>query len=309
MTEPRLIATGLRFPEGPIALRDGSVLLVEVARGTLTRVEPDGRVSVVAELGGGPNGAAIGPDGAVYVANNGGVCEWREIDGHLYPGRTSAQHRGGSIQRYDQGSGMLDTLYDAYDGHRLLAPNDLVFDREGDFWFTDAGCSTSDGRRYGALYHARADGSKIVRARGGLVYANGVGLSPDERVLYVADTVLGRVWALDVESPGVLAKPASPFSPGRVIATLPGHRMCDSLAVEADGRVCVATMDFATLDSGITIVGVDGAIEYHRYPGVLATNICFGGADRQDAWVTCGASGQLFMTRWPRRGLPLHFER
>ena len=63
----REIARGLQFPEGPIAMDDGSVLLVEIARGTLTRVTPDGRVSVVADLGGGPNGAAIGPDGALHI--------------------------------------------------------------------------------------------------------------------------------------------------------------------------------------------------------------------------------------------------
>jgi sugar lactone lactonase YvrE len=67
----RTVVTGLFFPEGPIALTDGSVLVVEIARSTLTRVDPDGETSVVAECGGGPNGAAIGPDGAVYVCNNG----------------------------------------------------------------------------------------------------------------------------------------------------------------------------------------------------------------------------------------------
>jgi len=71
MNELKVIAEGLRFPEGPIAMADGSVLLVEIARGTLSRVR-DGRVEVVADLGGGPNGAAIGPDGACYVCNNGG---------------------------------------------------------------------------------------------------------------------------------------------------------------------------------------------------------------------------------------------
>ena len=64
MAEMKLIADGLKFPEGPIAMPDGSILLVEIARGTLTRVTPDGKKEVVAEPGGGPNGAAIGPDGA-----------------------------------------------------------------------------------------------------------------------------------------------------------------------------------------------------------------------------------------------------
>src|SRR5581483_9040404 len=94
------IATGLQFPEGPVAMADGSVVLVEIRRGTLTRVTPDGRRATIAELGGGPNGAAIGPDGAVYVCNNGGAWEWEPGDTHL-PAGPPPVYRGGSIQRVD----------------------------------------------------------------------------------------------------------------------------------------------------------------------------------------------------------------
>ena len=71
----KVIATGLEFPEGPIAMKDGSILLVEIKRGTLTRVLPTGEQEIVAELGGGPNGIAIGPGGQCYVCNNGGF-DW-----------------------------------------------------------------------------------------------------------------------------------------------------------------------------------------------------------------------------------------
>src|SRR5437879_248960 len=73
-----ILAEGLAFPEGPIALDDGSVILVEVRGATLKRVRPDGRAEVLAVLGGGPNGAALGPDGAVYVCNNGGY-PWSQL--------------------------------------------------------------------------------------------------------------------------------------------------------------------------------------------------------------------------------------
>jgi gluconolactonase len=304
---PVAIASGLRFPEGPVALRDGALLVVECAGAALTRIDPDGKVHRVAELGGGPNGAALGPDGALYVTNNGGVYAWREVQGQRFPVPASLEHPGGCIQRVDLRSGTVHTLYDACDGRRLIAPNDLVFDRQGGFWFTDSGCATPDGRRYGAIYYALPDGSKIVRARGHFVFPNGVGLSPDERVLYMADSLLARLWAFDIEAPGVLAPPPSPLRPGRVVATLPGHQVCDSLAVEASGRVCVATMDLATLSSGITVIAPDGAHEFVPYPGMMVTNICFGGDHAATAWVTCGGSGLVFRSRWPRSGLVLNF--
>ena len=81
----REVTRGLRFPEGPIAMADGSVLVVEIEGARLTRVLPDGTKQTVAELGGGPNGAAIGPDGACYVCNNGGFHWFRE-GGGIRPG-------------------------------------------------------------------------------------------------------------------------------------------------------------------------------------------------------------------------------
>ena len=101
--EMTLVAEGLGFPEGPVALADGSVLLVEIRRGALSRVRPDGGVERLVQLGGGPNGAAIGPDGAVYICNNGGRFTYRERDGLTFPSHTPPEHVGGSIQRVELG--------------------------------------------------------------------------------------------------------------------------------------------------------------------------------------------------------------
>ncbi len=298
-----LVAEGLRFPEGPVAMADGSVIVTEIMTGVLTRVAPDGARTTVAQVGGGPNGLAVGPDGALYVCNNGGRFSYHEVDGLLIPGDTPPEHVGGSIQRVDVATGGVETVYEACEGRRLLAPNDLVFDGAGGFWFTDHGTSDAEGRRHGALYWAKADGSRIVRARHGLYTPNGVGLSPDGRVVYMADTLTGRLWAFDVTGEGELA-PATLGAPGRVVVTLPGLQLFDSLAVEADGRVCVATI----LNGGISAVTPKGEVEHFAVPDLITTNIAFGGADMRDAWITASATGRLYRTRWPRPGLKLAYD-
>ena len=298
----QLVAEGLQFPEGPIAMADGSVIITEIKAGVLSRITPDGKRTVFAETGGGPNGAAVGPDNAIYVTNNGGSFEWLEQAGMTIPGPTPASHVGGSIQRIDLTTGAITTVYDTCDGRRLIGPNDLVFDKTGGMWFTDHGASTPEGRRYGALYYARPDGSKIVRHRDHIISPNGVGLSPDESVVYAADTQLGRLWAFDISAPGELAPPPG-FAPGRVICNLPGYQLLDSLAVEAGGKVCVATI----INGGITAFDPDGSTEHFPVPDLVTTNICFGGADMRDAWITASSTGRLYKCRWPRPGLTLNF--
>jgi gluconolactonase len=300
--EIELVAEGFEFPEGPVAMADGSVILTEIKAQRLTRVSPDGRRETLVEVPGGPNGAAIGPDGAIWITNNGGSFAWLDNQGLTIPGPTPPTHTGGSIQRYDLATGKLETVYEACDGRRLIGPNDLVFDKAGGFWFTDHGCSTSEGRKFGALYYAKADGSHIRRQRDHIISPNGVGLSPDERTVYVADTQLGRLWAFDVTEPGVLG-PGPGFAPGHVVCNLPGYQLLDSLAVEASGKVCVATI----INGGITAFDPDGTTEHYPFPDLICTNICFGGADMMDAWVTASSTGKLYKARWPRPGLRLAF--
>ena len=300
--EFELVAEGLEFPEGPIAMADGSVILTEIKGQRLTRVRPDGTKELVVNTGGGPNGAAVGPDGAIYITNNGGSFEWLDTGGLTIPGPTPPSHTGGMIQRFDLKTGALTTVYDSCDGQRLIGPNDLVFDKAGGMWFSDHGCSTPEGKKYGAIYYAKPDGSHISRQRDHLISPNGVGLSPDEAVVYVADTNLGRLWAFDVASVGVLGPPNG-FAPGRVVCNLPGYQLLDSLAVEAGGKVCVATI----INGGITAFALDGTTEHFAFPDLVVTNICFGGDDMMTAWITASSTGKLFKARWPRPGLKLNF--
>ncbi len=248
MSEIREIASGLEFPEGPVCLPDGSILVVEIKRGTLSRIQPDGSVKIAAETGGGPNGAAIGPDGAVYVCNNGGF-EWLDAGGLTLPGNQPADYTGGSIQRVELGTGRVETLYRECGGNPLRGPNDLVFDSQGGFWFTDHGKMRERDRDRGGLYYALPDGSRIVEAVFPLDSPNGVGLSPDEKRLYVAETHTGRVFAWDLAGPGEITSSLR----GQLVAGLPGHQLLDSLAIDAEGNVCVATI----VNGGITIISPD----------------------------------------------------
>jgi gluconolactonase len=301
--ELELVTEGLQFPEGPIAMADGSVVLVEIKRQTLTRVTPGGRQEIVAELGGGPNGAAIGPDGAVYVCNNGGFAWVERDDGFLAPHGTAADYTSGSIQRVDLKTGAVATVYDSCDGRPLRGPNDIVFDQEGGFWFTDLGKSDGDSMHMGHLLYARPDGAMIRRVREGMITPNGVGLSPDGRTVYVAETHTSRVWAFPVAGPGALGESGDLWTGGAVLGPLPGYQLLDSLAVEADGKVCVATI----VNGGITAFDPAGGTEHFPVPDPITTNICFGGADMRDAWITASGTGRLYKARWPRPGLKLNF--
>lgn len=301
----QLVAEGLQFCEGPVAMRDGSVILVEMKAQRVTRVLPDGRKEVIAEIPGGPNGLAIGPDGALYLANNGGAWGWAEGPAHL-PGAPPKRYAGGSIQRVDIRTGAVTTLYEACDGLPLNSPNDLVFDNQGGFWFTCYGQSDGEVRRMGALYYARADGSKITRWRSELISPNGVALSPDGREVYMSDCMVGRLYAFDLTAPGVMAPQGalSNGAVGRVVATLPGYQWLDSMKVEANGNVVVATL----FNSALTTFNPrTGAYKQVAFNDPVTTNLVFGGADMRDLWVTCASSGKLYRMRWPRPGLKLAY--
>ncbi|MBT6792749.1 MAG: SMP-30/gluconolactonase/LRE family protein [Gammaproteobacteria bacterium] len=296
-----VMTQGLAFPEGPVALSDGAVLVVEIQRGTLTRVAEDGTQSIVAELGGGPNGAALGPDGHCYICNNGGF-EWHKgRDGRIFPGEQPANYTGGRIERVDLKTGAVETLYEACNGERLKGPNDLVFDQTGGFWFTDHGKTSPRTRDRTGVFYAAADGSRIEEVIFPMEAPNGIGLSPDEKTLYVAETPTGRLWAYAIASPGALDVDI----PRRMLAQRPDFHMFDSLAVDASGNVCVATL----ITGGITSHSPDGsAVEFFAMPDVLTTNIAFGGEDLQTAYITLSSTGKLIKATWPTPGLRLNFQ-
>jgi gluconolactonase len=181
-----------------------------------------------------------------------------------------------------------------------------VFDTAGGFYFTDLGKRRARDRDHGGLYYALPDGSRIAEIAYPIVSANGVGLSPDGKIVYVADTEAARLWAFDLEAPGVIRRAPFPSSHGgRLVASLPGFQRFDSLAVEANGNICVATL----IAGCITVVSPAGQVlRQVKVPDVFPTNICFGGPGLRTAYVTLSAAGQLAAMDWPDPGLRLTYE-
>jgi gluconolactonase len=284
-----VIAEGLAFPEGPVVLPDGSIVVMEMMAGRVTRAWGGGRTEVVAEPGGGPNGAQLGPDGALYVCNNGGG--W------------SGEYGGGRIERVDLASGLVERLYDSVDGNLLGAPNDMVVDAEGGIWFTDYGHTRARDVGMSGIYYCRADGREICEAQfGGLGY-NGIGLSPDGRTVYVASTSTARLCRFEVTGPGILAQGEGMRGGERLVGHAPGESAFDSLAVTASGAVCVATV----IEGGVATYRPDGERSYIPMPDSFVTNIAFGGGDMRDAYLTFSETGRLVKMRWAEPGLKLNF--
>ncbi len=304
MSGLKVLAEGLRFPEGPVARPDGSVVLVEVGGNKITHVAPDGSKLEIAGTSGGPNGAAVGADGALYVCNNGGF-KWVEEKGGLRPVGQSEDYSGGRIERVDVESGEVNVLYTECEGSALCAPNDIYVDRDGGLWFTDLGQSRPFTRDQGGVYYARPDGAYITPVIHPMLTPNGIGMSPDESVLYVSETEGGRLWAFDIRGPGEIARKPWP-SPhgGRFIGGYEGFQRLDSLAVEACGNICVGTL----VRGGITVYSPDGGmVDFVAMPDVMCTNICFGGPGLTTAYVTLSFSGRLASVDWPRAGLATNF--
>jgi gluconolactonase len=298
------IASGLRFPEGPVAMPDGSVILVEIEAGRVTRFWGQGKSETVAVTGGGPNGLAVGPDGMLYLCNNGGF-EWTNTQGLLVPHGAAHAWSGGSIQRIDPGNGKVETLYTHAGEVQLRGPNDIVFDDAGGFWFTDHGKTFDRSRDRVGVFYAKADGSHIEEVIFPLENPNGIGLSPDGKRLYVAETFTAKLWAYDLVSPGKLSA-AEGLTPGggHFLYGAGGYSWFDSLGVEASGNICVATIGIGA----ISVVSPDGQLVDQVTTGdPFTTNICWGGPDLKTAYITLSGTSRLVATEWARPGLALHY--
>jgi gluconolactonase len=224
------------------------------------------------------------------VSNNGAV--WETKNGGLIPG---AQREPGRIERVDLATGRFERVYESCDGLPLRGPNDLVFDSTGRLWFTDLGVIEDQARVYvGGLFTAEPGGKLTAIYRRSVSY-NGIGLSPDQKHVLVADTLQARIYRFDN-----CAEPQEPIYVGTAL----GPVGFDSLAVTQAGNVCAATV----FEGGITTVTPAGEMSMLRIPEEpYVTNIAFGGEDMRDAYITLLTTGKLVKTRWDEPGLKLAF--
>jgi gluconolactonase len=307
------VVAGLKFPEGPLALAGGGLLFVECWGGTLSHVAPTGEYRSLADLGGRPAGVAPGPDGRLFVCNDGGLNEHEtaaaiaagidlDADVALEPG-------GGSIQVVELDPVTHDVLavetrYAESSGWPIGAANDLVFDEWGGCYFTDFVKRNRRMMTRGRVCYIEPGGAGARDVIAPIDTPNGIGLAPDGRTLYVAQADHARLWAFDVHGPGEVATGRGPSRGGRLLCTAPGASGFDSLGVDGEGYIVVAT----TGTGHLTVVAPDGSgFEQIAVGDAHVTNICWGGGDLRTAYVTLGGQGRIVSLDWPRPGLRPHF--
>lgn len=307
MSAPRCLADGLAFPESPVVFDDGSVVVSEMAAGRITRVRPDGATETVAEPGGGPNGVARLPDGRLVVCQNGGSAfgmgPWpydfvgcatlfRPIGPPDHPAVPALQlvEPGGQV-------GNLFTEFATRSGSTLslMRPSDICVDGDGGFYVTDGGAMRNRNRGMTGLLYGTVDGElrEIVYP---LEMPNGVALSPDGALLYVAETRTRRVWEFTLDGPGVVSR-------ARGLATVPSGGPlnvggADGLCVDAAGRILVATLG----TGGVTVFSPTGEL-LGAIPAddPMTTNVAVS-ADGATLFMTLASSGRLVMVEnWRER--------
>lgn len=294
----RCLADGLAFPESPIASEDGSVVVSEMAAGRITRVRPDGVTEIVAHTGGGPNGVGRLPDGRLVVCQNGGsrfgLGPWPyDFEGcaQLFrPVGPPDEPVTPALQIVDSDGGVstLTTQYRTRSGQKLplVRPSDICVDDDGGFYMTDGGTTRARNRVMTGLLYGTVDGElrEIVYP---LEMPNGVALSPDGALLYVAETRTRRIWKFELDAPGVVGR-------ARGLATVPSGGPlnvggADGLCVDTDGRILVATLG----TGGITVFSPTGGL-LGTIPAddPMTTNVALS-ADGQRLFMTLASSGRL----------------
>jgi gluconolactonase len=260
--------------EGPSFDRDGNLWCVDIAYGRIFRISPGGEFSLVCQYDGTPNGLKIHADGRIFVAD----------------------YKQG-LMLLDPASGAIKPLLEFGSLERFRGLNDLIFARNGDLYITDQGQSGLQAPN-GCLYRLRATG-QLDRLLDNIPSPNGLVLTPDERVLYLAVTRANCVWRvpLDFLDNGAVSRVG-------VFIQMTGGTGPDGMAMAEDGSLAVAHVGMGTVwlwnKLGEPIARIRSCA------GLGTTNVAFGGPDRRSLFITESATGQILRAELPVAGLALY---
>ena len=275
----RILAAGLGFVEGPVALDAEHIAVTSINRGRIYRVPLDGREpEMLVETGGGPNGLAVGRGSELWIAQNGGTVM----------GSRSTIAASPSIQRWSSG---LETVQTA----NLFAPSDCVIGPDGLLWLTDPADHRLTGTaKPGCLRSYDPVSGELRIQRENLQFPNGLAFAEDPQELYVAETTPGIVRRYRVDATGC--------RPDGWQYQL-NHGKPDGLAVDAEGWLWIA----GSIGDNLLAVDRAGQIRHqiHFGDGVLVTSVCFAGPDLRTLIVTIARGGTVVALPTPNPGLPL----
>jgi len=273
------------MPEGPVALPDGRLALVEMghARKSLTIVSPDGARHLLCRHGGDPNGLAIDGDGCFWMAGG----------------------PGGSVTRIAPTGALLMSISPDH-GRGFLFPNDLAFGPDGLLYLTDSGIDLrlmqpGSGRSFrnltydGSVYRIDPQAGKVIdRLACGLQFTNGIAFGPSGD-LYFNETLTGIVYRIADDGTvapyaNVIRSPDDSFKgPDGMAFAAEGTLYCSVLG---EGHICVVAPGGTIVDRLTT-------------NGSMPTNVAFHPTE-QLIYVTEAATGGVEIIATRHTGLPLH---
>lgn len=260
------------FLEGPVADEHGNLYVTDIPFGRVFRIDPAGEWELIAEYGGEPNGMKLLDDRTLLITD----------------------YQNG-LMRLDIASGKVTPFLQRRNSERFKGVNDLVFDAEGNLYFTDQG-QTGLHDPSGRLYRLRPNG-QLDLLLGNIPSPNGVALSPDQKVLYLAVTRGNCVWRVPLLPDGSVAKVSQFF-------TSYGPSGPDGLAVDTGGRLLVANPGLGYV--WVLNTRAEPELVLRGPAGASITNLVFGGADRRTLYVTDSTNGTVLRAEPGTAGLPLH---
>ena len=288
----QIFTTGLSAPEGPVALADGTWLIVEggAERGCVTHISADGKAKKVIKKTGRPNGLAVDSKGVIWVAES----------------------KQPSLVRLTM-EGKAEVVATACDGEAFLFPNDLCFGPDGALYLTDSGVFIDEFApnnqirpdymkvKYdGRVYRIDVSSGKVTKLDSGIKFTNGIAFGPD-RLLYVNETLTGNIYSYAWRG-GEIAGPRALFGNAIRPDAPPGWKGPDGMAFSADGKLYVAV--FGQKD--ITGLGRNGrVVERIETRGKLPTNVAFALPGHKRLHITEYEFGEMETVTVAIEGLPL----